>query len=445
MTNITVQDVTDTKKKVTFEVPVDRVNDLIDSQYRDLKKSVQIKGFRKGKVPLDLVRSYFKKQVESEAARKIIDETFEPGLQGEKIIPVTVLSLEPEDFEDGKPFKYIAEIEVPPNIEVSGFKELKLKKTIRKLEETDVDERLDRLREGQAKLSPVSDSRAVAEGDHLLVDINARSESGEIQSLTVSEYHMELGRNFYLPDFDSKLEGMQMNDPREVTVEFPDDVPNKELAGKSATFGITIKEVKERILPELDDDFAKDLGEFGSLEQLKDEIRNDLARMQETQTRKEMEDQIAEGLLEKNEFDVPESMIENQIDAILEQTLRNLALQGIDPKRLPPPTQEQRDNVRPSAEKAVKVTLMLRAISEQEEIEVSDEQFEEAMRKSARELGVSEDYYRDQLEKNNMLDDVRSTLLMEEVLKMIEENAEVTEVEPAEAEEESKDQKSEKE
>ncbi len=435
MINIQVEDLTEIKKKVTFEVPQEKVLDMMDAEYRDLKKSVQIKGFRKGKVPLDIVRGYFRAKVEADIARKIIEETFQPGLDEKKIVPVSVIKIDPEVVEAGKPFKYTAEIEVPPPIEAKDYKGLKLKKYIRELSEEDVEKRILTLRERSATLKPIPDARGVAEGDHLVVDIKAESDGATIPALTVADYHMELGRNFYLPDFDTKLEGVKPDETKELTISLPEDFPRKELAGKTASFEVKVKEAKERILPEPDDDFAKDLGEFETFEALKDEIKKEMRNSLDNRSQKEIENQIIDALIEKNDFEVPESMVESQIDNFLENSMRNLAAHGIDPKRFPAPTQAQRDQVRPSAVRTVKAGLILKAVCEQEKIEVSEEELQAGIAERAEQMGLSVDYLKDQLEEGKMLGELRETLLQEKVYKMIREHAEVTEEEPPAAEE----------
>jgi trigger factor len=444
MTNIQVEDLTEIKKKITFEVPQQKVLEMLDAEYRDLKKNVQIKGFRKGKVPLEIVRGYFRTKVESDIARKIIEETFQPGLDEKKIVPVSVIKIDPETVEAGKPFKYTAEIEVPPPIEVKDYKGLTLKKYIREVNEKDVEQRIQTLRERNATLKPIPDTRGVAEGDHLVVDIKAESEGAVIPALTVTDYHMELGRNFYLPDFDTKLEGLKPDESKELTISLPEDFPRKDLAGKTASFEVRVKEAKERILPEPDDDFAKDLGEFETLAALKEEIRKDLQRSLDDRSQKEVENQIIDALIEKNDFEVPESMVESQIDNFLHQSMRNLAAHGIDPKRFPAPTEAQREQVRPSAVRIVKAGLILKAVCEQENIEISDEELEAGIATRAEQMEVSADYLKDQLEEGKMLGELRETLLQEKVYKMIQDEAEVTEEEPPAAEQ-TQETKSEKE
>jgi trigger factor len=435
MTNIQIEDLSEVKKKITFEVPEERVLDMIDSQYRDLKKTVQIKGFRKGKVPLNILRSYFREKVEADTARQIIEETFQPGLDEQKIAPVAVISIEPETLEAGKPFKYTAEIEVPPPVDAKDYKGLALKKYIRTVNEQEVDERILKLRERNARLTPIPESRGVTQGDHLVVDVTAEAEGAPVAALTVTDYHMELGRDFYLPDFDRNLEGMKPEETKSVTVDLPDSFPRKALAGKSASFEVTIKEAKERILPELDDDFAKDLGEFETVDALKEEIRKDLARSLENQTKKEIENQIIDHLVEKNVFEVPVAMVESQVDDFLNQSMQSLVMHGIDPKRLPAPTEAQRSQMKPAAIRAVKAGLILKAVSEKENIEVSDDELNAAIAERAEQMEMTQDYLRDHLEKNDMLEDLRASVLQEKVYKFIQDDAQITEEEPpAEAE-----------
>ncbi len=443
MTSIQVENLSDVKKKITFEVPQERVLEVVGAQYKDLRKNAQVKGFRRGKVPLNILRNYFKDKVQDDAAKQLIEETFKPGLDEQRITLVSVLSIDPAKVEEGKPFKYTAEIEVPPQIEVKGYEGLKLKKYIRSVTDQQVDERLQNLRQRNSSLSPISESRGVTTGDHLVVDIKAEANGEPVRELSVTEYHLELGRNFYLPDFDSMLEGLRPDENKKFTKTIPEEFPRKNLRGTTAEFEVHIKEAKERMLPELDDDFAKDL-EFDTLDELKQEIRQDIQTMLDRQTKKELEEQIVDALIEKNIFDVPESMVEQQIDTIMNRSMQNLAAQGIDPRRLPAPTDAQRDRVRPGAERIVKAALILGAISEKEKVEVSEDEVQSEIEKKAKQMGMSLDYLKDQLEQNNMLEDVRAQVLEDKTYELIQKQAEISEEEPP-VEEQAPSKKSERE
>lgn len=427
MTNILVEDLSAVKKKITFEVPEEKVTSLLDEEYRDLKRTVQIKGFRKGKVPLNILRSYFKSKVEADVARKVIDETFETALDEKKIVPVSVLRIEPETVESGKPFKYTAEIEVTPPVEAKGYKGLKLTKTIRTVDERDVEGRLLRLRDSLASLNPIPEDRGVQQGDHLVVDVAASVDGEAIPSLAVTDYHLEVGRDFYLSGFDVKIEGMKPDETRSITLDLPEDFPSKDIAGKTAEITVVLKEAKYRVLPDLDDDLAKDLGEYQTLDQLKEDIRRDIRQMLENDAKKETRNQIVEQLIEMNEFEVPESMVENQIQAYFDQSMRSLAAQGIDMKKLPPPTDAHRDQMRPQALKMVKAGLILHAIGKQEQIEVSDQELDDGIKERAESIGLSPDLLKDRWTEGNMLEEFRASLVEDKIYAMIQTHAEITE------------------
>jgi trigger factor len=429
MTSIHVEDVSDVKKKVTFEVPEEKVFEVMDAQYKDLKKNVQIKGFRKGRVPLPILRSYFKSKVLADAARQIIEETLQSGLDEQNLKPLSVTNIDSETLEEGKPFKYTAEIEIPPQIEVKGYKGLQLKKHVRSATDDQVDEQVQRIREGHARLAPITEPRGIVAGDHAVVDITARIEGEPVPALNVTDYHLEMGRNFYLPDFDSHMEGMKPEEEKDITVDLPEDFPRKAIAGKTVQFHITVKEAKEKILPELDDDFAKDIGDFETLGTLRDKIRTDLEAMLKAQTERELETQIVDALLKENSFEVPESMVQAEVDAFIEQSLQGLAAQGHDISRLPMPTQAYRDQVKPSAVRAIQKALMYRAVAEQEELKVTDEEITEDLEKKAAQVDVSLDFLKDRLEQDGRMEEVREALLYKKVSEFIQAQAEITEEE----------------
>lgn len=429
MTSIHVEDVSDVKKKVTIEVPEEKVVEVMDAQYKDLKKNVQIKGFRKGRVPLDILRSYFKSKVQADAARQIIEETLKPGLDEQNLTALSVTNIDSETLEEGKPFKYTAEIEIPPKIDVKGYKGLQLKKRIHTVTDAQVEEQIQHMRERSARLVPIPEGRGVAAGDHVVIDVAATMDGEAVAALNVTDYHLEMGRNFYLPDFDSRLEGMKIEETKEMTVNLPDDFPRKALAGKAVDFRVTVKEAKEKMLPALDDDFAKDLGDFDSVDALKAKIKADLETMATNQTDRELEVQIVDALLKENIFEVPETMVETEIDAFLEQSLKGLVAQGHDPERLPMPSQAYRDQIRPGALKAIQKALLYRAVAEQEDVKVSEEEINEDLETRAKNLEISVDFLKDNLEKADRMDEVKETILYKKVAAFIQEHAEITEEE----------------
>ncbi len=426
MTNIQVEDLSPVKKKVTFEIPQEQVADIINAQYKDLQKSVQLKGFRKGKAPLNLIRNYFHEQVLADSAQKIIEETLQSTLDENKIVPVAVTNIDPEDIDTEKPFKYTAEIEVTPPIEPKDYKGLAIHKKVRELKEEHVDAKLKELQEGNARLTPLPEDKSVSKGDHVVIEVEAKVDDEVVQALTVNDYHMEIGRGFYLPGFDEHVEGMKAGETKDFELQLPDDFPRKTLAGKTAHCHVTIKEAKEQTLPHLDDEFAKDLGDFESLDALKDEVRTQLREELEQETKNEVENQIVDKLIAANEFDVPDSMVEQQIDQFLGQTRQALIARGMEANRIPMPTEAQRAQIRPSAVRTVKAGLLMKTIGEIENIEVTDEELQAGLEERAKQFGMSVDYLRDQLDTHDLLEDLKGSVLQQKIYKFLEENSEIT-------------------
>lgn len=428
MTNIQVEDLSAVRKKVIFEIPQERVIETLEAQYRDLKKNAQIKGFRKGKVPLEILKNLFKDQVLSDTAKKIIEDTFEIGLDEKKIKPITVVNFDPQPLDPEKPFVYTVEIEAPPELDVQGFKGLSLNKIVHDVTDSDIDERIEMIRQRNSRLVPINENRGVQIEDHLVVDIEAVAEGETIKTLSVKDYHLEMGRNFYLPDFDSRLIGLKPGETATISYTLAEDFPRKEMAGKPAVFTVTIKEAKERVVPELNDELAKDLGEFESLEDLRKKVTQELRDSFDSDIKENVRKQIVEKIIEANPFEAPESLVESQIDSIIMSARQNLALQGIDMKRFPMPDKAQRDSIRPRAEQQVKAALILKAISEKEQILVSPEDIDGEIEKKAQFFGWSPDFFRDQLEEKQRMEDFTSSILEDKIYLFIEQQANVTEV-----------------
>jgi trigger factor len=428
MTNIHIEDLSAVRKKVTFEVPQDRVTETLEAQYKDLRKTAQIKGFRRGKVPMEIIKNLFKEQVYGDTAKKIIEETFELGLDEKKIKPISVINMDQEPLEPGKPFVYTVEIESTPELDVTGYKGLSLDKMVKEITESDIEERLELIRERHAKMLPADDSRGVQNGNHLVVDIEATQDEESITSLTVKDYHLEMGRDFYLTDFDTKLIGLKIGELNTITHSLAEDFPRKELAGKSINFSIIVKEAKERIIPELSDEFAKEVGSYENLDDLKKQIAEDLRQGYDMDIKEALKKQIVEKIIEANPFEAPESLVEARIDDIVMGARQNLARQGIDMKKFPLPDKAQRDSIKPKALEQVKAALIIQAIGEKEEIQVSVEEIDTEIEERAKFLGWTPDFLKDQLEENQRLQDFTTSLTEDKIYSFLEENGVITEV-----------------
>ncbi len=423
MATIVVEDVSPIRKRVTFEVPEETVRHAIESQYMDLKKTVQVKGFRKGKAPLQIIRTYFRGKVEGEALKKVIEETLEPGLVEKDIKPLIVLSIDPETLEAGKPFRFSAEVEVAPQLTPVNYKGMKLKRPVVNVSDKMLEDYLQQLRNLNARLVAVPEDRGARMGDYLIVDIKADVDGGPVASLTVDDYHLEMGRDFYLPGFDIYLEGIKVDECKEVAIDFPTDFPNKSLAGKKGVFHVSCKEIKERSLPDLDDEFAKDFGNYESLEELKNRVRNELEQELKSSAEGKLRSQIKQQLLASNDFEVPTSLVQEKLDDMIRGFLQTYAQQGIDPQKLAQSGGIPRDQMRVEAEKEAKIFLILQGIADREAIDVTEEELNEEYELMAERLNIEPDKMKAFVEARDALAPVRRAVIEKKTYRFLEENA----------------------
>uniref|UniRef100_A0A7C4ARD6 Trigger factor n=1 Tax=Desulfomonile tiedjei TaxID=2358 RepID=A0A7C4ARD6_9BACT len=423
MATIVVEDVSPIKKRVTFEVPEETVRNAIESQYMDLKKTVQIKGFRKGKAPLQIIKGYFRGKVEGDALKKVIEDTLEPGLVEKEIKPLTVLSIDPETLETGKPFRFSAVVEVAPEITPVNYKGMKLKRPAVNVSDKMLEDYLQQLRNLNARLVSIPEDRGARMGDHLIVDIKAEVDGEPIASLTVDDYHLEMGRDFYLPGFDVYLEGAKIDEEKEFTIDFPADFPNKSLAGKKGVFHASCKEIKERVLPDLDDEFAKDFGDYSSLEELKNRVRGELEQDLKSEAEGKIRTQIKQQLLENYDFEVPLSLVQERLEEMIRGFLGYYAEQGIDPKRLAESGAIPRDQMRVEAEKEAKISLIIQAIADREAIQASEEELDAEYERMADRLEIEPDKRTALLEARPGVEAVRRIVIENKTYRFLEENA----------------------
>ncbi len=438
MASIIVEDLSPVKKKVTFEIPEEIVRQAIESQYMDIKKKAQIKGFRKGKAPLQIVRLYFKGKVEEGALQKVIEDTLEPGLKQENINPLSVLTIDPGTFEAGKPFRFSAEVEVAPIIPLANYKGMELKKPATNVSDEMLEQRLQRIRNANAKLVSIPTDRGAKTGDYLMVDVTAEVEGETVSALTVNDYHLEMGRDFYLPGFDVHLEGIKIDDKREIVIDFADDFPNKQLAGKQGRFQVICKEIKERVVPELDDEFARDLGTYNSLAELKDAVRRELEQEVKRAADFQVREQIKKHLLENHQFEVPNSLVEQKLKDMINEFLQMYASQGADPKKLVQSGALPTEKLRPAAEREAKLGLILKAIADKESIDATQEELDQEWEAIAQQFQMAADDVERFRQEKNEPSIVRDIVIERKTYRFLEENAvfveatDASETEPSE-------------
>jgi trigger factor len=421
--NVTIEEISPVKKKLNIEISAEQVTGEVESFYKEVGKKAKIKGFRPGKVPKNILERYFKDYVKTEVAQKLVQETFPAALSEKDFHPVSAPVIEPGELEIGKPFQYSLTVEVKPEIKIEGYIGLHIEGKKEDPKEEEVEERLKGLQNLHAQLKTVPELRAVQPGDHVIFDYEARMGDQPLEEGKAVDFTVEVGSGRFIPAVEEKMIGLKPEEEREIEVSFPEDYGYQKWAGETVFFHVKVKEIKEKVLPPLDDEFARDLGDYDSLEDLKVKLKEEIEREKALMLDRQLKDQMIDKLLEANSFDIPESMVEEQAKALVSDTKMRLATQGIALKNLNIPEEKLQEDYRETARKQVRTYLILERIAAQEGITVTDEEAEERLRSISEKTHQKFDVVKRYYEKNELMPGLKTGILTDKTLDFLLEKA----------------------
>jgi trigger factor len=381
---VDVQDVSTVKKVLNVEIPEADVTRELDKSYKTLKKNVKIKGFRPGKVPLSLLERRFQKDVHAEVSGQLIQNSYVEALRQVGLVPLGEPVVDPPDLEKGQPYHYSATIEVQPAIDDLNVKGLKLKKRVYKVGDEEVEAQLKILQKSQAQLKSTEEERPVDLGDYVLIDYEGFKDGEPFAPTSKTENFLaEVGSGRILKEFDQQLAGMRPGETKDVPVHFPADYFNKELADLDITFQVTLKEIREEILPDIDDEFAKDLGEHQTLAELKDAIRKQLEKRYDSQSERALRTDIMDLLIEQQDFELPEVLVKHELSALVKEAHDALSYRGLSLEDAGQTEEGLSKRYYPEAERRVREYLLSQKVVDQEKLTLTDEMLEHAYQELA--------------------------------------------------------------
>ncbi len=391
--NIVVEEVTELNRKLTITLPDSKVDKLLDKAYNKLKKDAQIKGFRRGKVPRSVLEKKFRKQIEAEVGEQLVQESYFDAVEQEKLDPVVHPEILEHKFREDGSFMYVAMMAVKPVFEVQGYKGLEVKKPSSDISEDDVETRIEELRRNQAVLKSAEDGHLIEKDNIVIIDFQGFYKGKPMPEVHSTDYSVDIGRNRLGEEFEAKLLDLQKDQKTLYEIDFQADYPNPILAGKLVEFTVHVKDIKVRIKPELDDEFAKDINpEHAGMEDLKAEIIASLKQEKEKSLQGDLDDQLMKKLLDLNEFEVPERLIMFEVQEMLKQAEADLKKAGLTFEAAGIKLDELAEQNKKVAEKRVRGDFLLKKIAEVEEIKVSDEDIEQGYQRVANEynMGINE-------------------------------------------------------
>ena len=415
----------DIKREISVEVPAAEVARETELQIQRYQKSARLPGFRAGHVPASIIRQRFGEGLKSDVAEALIPKYFRKEAEKQGLIPVSQPRVTDLHMHDGEPLRFKASFEVLPEIQVEGYKDLRADKPEITVTDEEVEESLNSVREQHATYTTV-EGRALAEGDFAQASMDGKPKDGkDAADAKANPVHMddvliEIGGKNTVPEFSQNLTGASTGDERTFDVSYAEDISDKRLAGKTFVYTVKVNGIKQKSLPELNDDFAKELGEFTELDQVRKQIRENMQAERQHNAEREAKDKLVAELVKRNDFEVPESLVDRQIDLRLERGLRALAAQGMkmeDLKKMDLP--RLRAGQREQAVNDVKSSLLLERIADLEKIEVGDEEVNREIESLAQQSKQTSEAVRARLTQDGGLDRIRIRIRSEKTLDFL--------------------------
>lgn len=425
----TLENVEKNKVKLTIEVASELFEDGMKKSYQKNVKYINVPGFRKGKAPRKMIEKMYGPAVFYEdAVNFIIPDAYDEAVKEADIHPVSQPEIDIVTIgEADKPFVFTAEVFTKPEVKLGTYKGVEIEKVENKVTDADVDAEVASMREKNSRMVTVED-RAAENGDITTIDFEGFCDGVAFEGGKGTDYELTLGSGTFIPGFEEQIVGKKIGEEFDVNVKFPEEYHSEELKGKDAVFKVTLKGIKVKELPTLDDEFAKDVSEFDTLDALKEDIKAKLTKEAENKTKAEIENRALEAAVEGAEIDLPECMVDNQVEKMLEDYAYRLKSQGIDMKMYLQYTQmtedQLKEQMKPSAKQQVLGSLVLKKIAELEKLEATDEDIEKEFDKIAETYKMEKDKIRELMGAN--IDAMKQDIVTNKALDVLAENAKQT-------------------
>ena len=414
------------RKKVEVILPEEQVKELEDDIFGELKKQARIKGFRPGKTPKSIIATYYKEYIDDELKKRMVQSTMTEALMEAKVAPITepVVEFIDKEGEQG----YTLECEVVPEVEAPEYNGIEIEVAKIVVTDEEVDKRIDGLRNMHAEMLMKEGDAGAVKGDFVIIKYQGYKDGKPVQEIATEGYPLELGGTSLLPDFEEALIGMKTGEEKDVTIPFPEDYPDTSIAGNTLVFHVTVKEIREKRLPEVNDDLAKDLS-FENVAAMKEGITKELEKEKETMDKRNVSQQILKALIDRTDVPVPERYLEKRTEAMMEEAKSRFAGQQMAPEEEQALNENLKKEFEPRARDRIKAEIILAKIAEAEHVEVSEEEIEEKIKKFAEDAKRPFSEVQGFYQQYNLLGGLRQSIREEKTVDLLRERATVKEKE----------------
>jgi trigger factor len=422
-------DISACKKSFDIEIPQDIVDNEITSIARNFAKKAKVPGFRPGKAPVAVVKTRYRDEIVSEMVHHLLPRYFTEAAKGKDLNIVDAPQYEEIDYANGQPLKFKAIFEVYPELNIANYVGIPAQEASVEVPDADVDATLKKLQDDMSELTPVEEERLVQEGDFVDISFTGVPETPagqeEAQPIMSDKATVEVGGQTTLKEFSENLFGTKVNEEKNFTVTYRDNYPEKRLAGRTVAYKVKVEAIKEKKVPDLNDEFAQGLGEYKTLDDLRSKVRQDMEKHKKEHANEELREKLLVWLEDNNTFEVPETLVERQIQTRMQRLVRDLARQGINPERLDVDWAKIREDQRDQSIRDVKGSLILDYIADKEKIEVSDLEVEEELDRIAKETERPREKVKEVLGRDSGMSRLRGQVQNKKTLDFLQERARI--------------------
>ena len=411
--------------KLEITVEAEKFNDAIKKVYFKSAKYFNIPGFRKGKAPMNIVEKYYGKEIFYEDAfNEVAGDALDEAVKENDLYVVSRPDIDVTQIEKGKDLIFTAVMQTKPEAELGKYKGIEIKKIEYKVTAEDVNHELSHMQEHNARMITVED-RPVESGDIVTIDFEGFVDGKAFDGGKAEGHELEIGSNTFIPGFEDQIIGMKIDEEKDINVKFPEEYFSKELAGKDATFKVKLHEIKKKELPKLDDEFAKDVSEFDTLKELKEDIKKKQQKQNDDKAKYETEDAVIKAVCENVKVDIPSGMIETEVDNMIKDIEQRLSYQGLKLEQylqmMGKTTEEMRKEYEPQAIDSIKSRLALEAVIKAEKIEATEEEVDEKMKEMAKNYGKEND--EEFMKNENVRNYIKDGLTSQKAIEFLVKNA----------------------
>jgi trigger factor len=419
-------DISECKKNLEIEIPQDIVDHEITHIAQEFARRARVPGFRPGKAPIGVVKTRFRDEILSEMMQHLMPKYFGDAIDERKLDLVKAPHFESVDYNSGKPLRFKAVFEVYPKLSITNYEGVPLQEVSASVEDTEIDASLKKLQDDMAELAPVEEDRVIQEGDFAEISYSGTLENSDEPPITGEKAVAEIGGRTTMKEFTQNLLGAKVSEEKTFEVVYRPDYHEARLAGKTVHYKVKVEGIKTKETPELNDEFAQRFGEYKTLDELKAKVREDLEKHKRDHAQEQMREKLLEWLEDNNEFEIPESLVERQLQIRVQRLLRDLSRQGINPQRLDVDWGKIREDQQQQSIRDVKGSLILDHISERENINVSEEELEAEIDKIAVETHRPKEKVKEVLSRDSALERLRGQIRNKKTLDLLQGKARIT-------------------